>query len=344
VSANDDLLQALLERDKAMDDWTADELATLLAVMETAHTEALGYISTHYKQGDIATITAEVDAVYLAAATKIKAAIEADLPKLASEEGAFIRVLLGDVAKGAEIKSTAIAWADIAAKPIAGSTLGQLADALGVNNAVDVVAETQRALEQGKSLDELVRTLRGDVVTRAKWAGGKYIPGVYEGGVMTTDTRQTEMFARTAVMHVGNAAREAYYKANEDIIKGYQRVETLDDRTCIECGVEDGHVYDVGAPRPFLPCHANCRGLYVPVLKSYRELGYDIDELPAGTRASMDGQVPRYKTWRDVVAEADAKRQDAILGPTRAALYRGGMKLDEFIKDGKLVPLKELRK
>jgi len=342
LSANDDLLQALLKRDKAMDEWTADEYAAALAVLEAAHMQALGHISTLWKQGDIAEITTQVDAVYLAAAQKVKAHIEATLPALAEEEGAFIRVLLGDVSK-MPIKSATIVWADIAAHPIDGSTLADYADALGVNNATDVVRETQRALEQGKSLDELVQTLRGSVITRAKWAQGKYVPGTYDGGVMTTDTRQTEMFARTAVMHVGNQAREAYYKANEDLIKGYMRVETLDTRTCIECGVDDGHVYGVNDPRPSLPAHPDCRGILVPVLKTYRELGVDIDELPAGNRASMDGAVPQYTTWRDVLAKADDKRLSAILGPTRAALYRNGMSVDAMVKDGKVLTLKELK-
>ena len=342
MSANDDLLQALLKRDKVMDEWTADEYAVALAVLEAAHTQALGHISTLWKQGDIAEITTQVDAVYLAAAQKVKAHVEATLPALAEEEGAFIRILLGDVSK-MPIKGATILWADIAAHPIDGSTLADYADALGVNNAVDVVRETQRALEQGKSLDELVQTLRGSVVTRAKWVQGKYVPGTYNGGMMTTDTRQTEMFARTAVMHVGNQAREAYYKANEDLIKGYMRVETLDTRTCIECGVDDGKVYGVNAPRPSLPAHPDCRGILVPVLKTYRELGVDIDELPAGNRASMDGAVPQYTTWRDVLAKADDKRLSAILGPTRAALYRGGMGVDSFVRDGKVIPLKALR-
>lgn len=343
MSANDDLLKALLERDKAMDEWTAQEYAAALVLFEAAHAEALGHISTLWKQGDIGEITTRVNATYYAAAARVKALIEADLPALAEEEGAFIRVLLGDVS-GLPIKGATILWADIAAHPVAGSTLGTLADALGVNNAVDVVAETQRALEQGKSLDELVATLRGSVVTRAKWAGGKYVPGTYDGGVMTTDTRQTEMFARTAVMHVGNAAREAYYKANEDIIKGYMWVATLDLRVCLECIVLDSKVFGVNEPRPMPPIHPNDRCIVVPVLKSYRELGVDIDELPAGNRASMDGAVPQYTTWRDVLAKADDKRLSAILGPTRAALYRGGMAVDAMVKDGRVLTLKELRK
>jgi hypothetical protein len=145
-------------------------------------------------------------------------------------------------------------------------------------------------------------------------------------------------------MHVGNQAREAYYKANEDLIKGYMWVGVLDTRACLSCIVLDGKVFKVGEPRPSQPLHPDCRCVTLPVLKTYRELGVDIDELPAGNRASMDGAVPQYTTWRDVLAKADDKQLGAILGPTRAALYRGGMSVGAMVKDGRILTLKELGK
>lgn len=335
MSANSDLLQALLERDSTLDAWTDEELRAVLEVLEKANIEALGAVAALWP--DLGSIASGVGASYVAASGRIVAGMEATLPGKAQEEGAFIRILLGDVS-GLPIRAPQIAWADIMAKPIDGATLGNLADALGVNQALDVVAEVQRGIEQGRTLDETVQAIRGEVITRAKWKGGKYVPGTYSGGVF--DTRQAEAFSRTAIMHIGNQSREAAYSANEDIIKAYMRVETLDQRTCIECGVMDGHTYKIGEPRPALPAHPNCRGFYVPVLKSYRELGTDIDELPVGTRASMDGQVPQYTLWRDFVA----KKPVDFLGPGRAALYKQGMSVDAFVKDGRLIPLKELKR
>ena len=160
---------------------------------------------------------------------------------------------------------------------------------------------------------------------------------------MTVDTRQAEALARTAVMHVSNTARDIFWQANEDIIKGYMRVETLDERTCIVCGLEDGRIYGVNEPKPFLPQHLNCRGILCPLFKSFRELGIDADELPATTRASMNGQVPKYTTWKDMLKSASSKEQAEILGPTRAKLYQQGMPVESFVKDGKLLTLKELK-
>lgn len=116
---------------------------------------------------------------------------------------------------------------------------------------------------------------------------------------------------------------------------------------CIICGADDGHVYALDEIKPELPIHPDCRGLYVPVLKSWRELGIDANELPEGTRASMDGQVAESKTFADMVAEAkakgDDKRLNELLGPGRAQLYKQGVPLDDMVKGGQAVPIKELQ-
>lgn len=343
MNANETILRSLIAHDDEWERLYQQELAALLAIMDEAHDRALSGIATLW--GKVAETKEHIDATYAEAAKRVKARLDADMPSVGKDESAYIRVLIGEVAQGVALKSSKILWAEVVKLPAAsGLTLYQLADNMAVDNIADVVTTIQQGLQAQKTLAEVVRELRGSVVTRAKWVKGKYVPGVYDGGVMTTDTRETEMFARTAIMHVGNSARDAFYEANADIVKAYMRVEVLDERTCIECGIADGRTYKVDEPRPSLPAHPACRGFHAPILKSYRELGVDIDELPAGVRASMDGAVPQYKTWRDVVAEGSPARQAAILGPTRARLYRNGMKLDSFVKDGKLVPIKELVK
>lgn len=112
---------------------------------------------------------------------------------------------------------------------------------------------------------------------------------------------------------------------------------------CPMCGLEDGRIYGPDEPRPQLPAHPGCRGLYTPILKSFRELGFDAAELPPSTRASMDGQVAEYETYKDWLAKTTDARRIEALGPGRAALYKQGLGLDEMVKDGKLVPLKDLR-
>jgi hypothetical protein len=90
----------------------------------------------------------------------------------------------------------------------------------------------------------------------------------------------------------------------------------------------------------------NCRCTTVPVTKSFRELGLDVDEVPAGTRASMNGQVPATQTYEQWLRRQSAEVQDDVLGVTKGALFRrGGLKIRDFINNaGKEYTLDELRK
>jgi SPP1 gp7 family putative phage head morphogenesis protein len=222
----------------------------------------------------------------------------------------------------------------------AGSTLGELVAQWDVNTQQRFVAAIRLGVAEGDTVDQLTRRVRGRVVKRAT----KTTPGVYEGGVLQTTTRGAQALVRTAVAHVNNTAREAVYKQNEDIIKGYQYVATLDSRTCLECGPLDGKVYKLDESLPELPKHPQCRCLLNPVLKSYRELGIDMDDIPPGTRASMDGQVPETLTYSDWLKRQDKVTQDDILGPNRGQMFRNGLKLTSMVdRQGNILTLDRLK-
>lgn len=110
-----------------------------------------------------------------------------------------------------------------------------------------------------------------------------------------------------------------------------------------------GHVYNLETESGWFVAEGiithNCRSASVPVVKSWRELGLNVDQLPPGTRASMDGQVAADLTFRDWLKRQSAERQDDILGPTRGRLMRSG-KLDfpEFYDaQGRWLTLDQLR-
>lgn len=93
--------------------------------------------------------------------------------------------------------------------------------------------------------------------------------------------REAAILTRTYTQTANNQAMEAVYTANEDIIKGYKRVETLDNSTCIICALADGAKYGLHEKRPALPAHPDCRGVWIPVTKTWRDFGIDRDELEA---------------------------------------------------------------
>ena len=69
-----------------------------------------------------------------------------------------------------------------------------------------------------------------------------------------------------------------------------------------------------------------------------------MEEAPAGTRASMDGQVPEAETYQTWLKKKSAAFQDDVLGPTRGKLFREGLSLDRFVdQSGKEYTLKQLR-
>jgi SPP1 gp7 family putative phage head morphogenesis protein len=167
----------------------------------------------------------------------------------------------------------------------------------------------------------------------------------YKDGVTEVSRRSAETMVRTAVNHVATRAREDLYKANADLVKAVRWVSTLDSKTSAVCRGRDGQTYppDKG-PRP--PAHPNCRSTTVPVLKSLRELGLKVDDVPEGTRASMDGQVPQGMSYSDWLRTKSAAFQDDVLGPTKGKLFRKGeLTLDRFIDTtGREYTLDELRK
>lgn len=123
----------------------------------------------------------------------------------------------------------------------------------------------------------------------------------------------------------------------------------FDDIISVERRDFSGHVYNVETGTGFVNCNNiithNCRSAYTPVLKSFRELGIDIDEAPSGTRASMNGQVPSDTTYGQWLKGQPVSVQNDALGVTKATLFRkGDLPLDRFInRNGHELTLAELK-
>ena len=195
-----------------------------------------------------------------------------------------------------------------------------------------VMSEIRQGVMEGDSTEEITRRLRG---TKARG---------YRDGALERSRRDADNIARTMTQYVANRAREDHMLANEDIIKGRQVVATLDSRTCPMCMGLDGKVLQLRkGRRP--PFHHRCRCATIPVTKSWRELGIDLDEAPEGTRASMDGQVAASQTFNDWLKRQPAPVQDEALGPTRGKAYRkGNLSVSEFTDGrGNTITIEEMR-
>jgi hypothetical protein len=211
-------------------------------------------------------------------------------------------------------------------------------------------AKTQKIREalrmgfiEGKTIDQMVRDLRG---TRAL---------SYSDGLLERSRRDVEAIVRTATSHVASFTRDRFIETNADLVASTGWVSTLDGKTSDQCRLRDGLRYTTDTHKPIghkVPwgagpgrLHWQCRSTSVPILKSWRELGIDQDELPEGARASMDGVVPESTSYGDWIKKQSAARQDDILGPARGRLMReGGLTQDRFYGDkGKWLTLDQLR-
>lgn len=179
----------------------------------------------------------------------------------------------------------------------------------------------------------------------------------------TITWNQADLIARTAVQTANNGAIETVFKRNEDLIRGYKRIETLDNHTCRICALADGMFYKIDEKRPSLPAHFKCRGVWSPVVRDWRALDVEggeseVEKLtrPWGIRAGgslaksnqakllaggrIKGDFEEW--WKTLTPEQQAATG---VGPIRSKLLREGLVKWEELSDkrtGLPVLLKEL--
>lgn len=225
-------------------------------------------------------------------------------------------------------------YAAAMSRPFQGRLLREWLSELEADTAIKFRDQIRIGYIEGETTDQIVRRIRG---TRAL---------NYSDGIMEITRRNAQTVVLTAVSHTADYARQAVYDANKDIVKGYRYTATLDLRTTAVCRARDGNFYPMGTKRPALPAHMRCRSVYTPVVKSFREMGLNADDLTPGTRASLDGQVPRELTYQGWLSRQSVARQEEVLGVTKAKLFRDGkLTLDRFVaRDGHEYTLDELRR
>ncbi len=228
--------------------------------------------------------------------------------------------------------STQQVFAAAMARPFQGRILKSWAESLEAAKLQRIKDAIAIGYVENETVDQIVRRLRG---TRAL---------NYKDGLIDLDRRHLEAVVRTAVSHTASFARAKMYEGNSDIIKAEQWHSTLDSRTSSICQARDSKLYDVGVG-PYPPAHFNCRSVRVPVLKSFKELGFDQEELPLSTRSSMDGQVPENITYESWLKKKPVSFQNDVLGVTKGKLFRtGDLSLDRFVsRQGHQYTLAELR-
>lgn len=117
--------------------------------------------------------------------------------------------------------------------------------------------------------------------------------------------------ARTETLDAHRAAAQAAHKAATEVSTEWEWSAKLDARTCPSCWAKHGTRYPVDQFGP--EDHQSGRCARLPVTKSWKDLGFDIEEPPSlmpDARAVFDSLTP--------------ESQAAILGPGRLKLLQDG--------------------
>lgn len=229
-------------------------------------------------------------------------------------------------------------------RPFQGALLKDWAANAEANRLTALRNTIRTGYVEGRTTDQIIRDIRG---TKAKQ---------FRDGKMDGSRRGLAAIVQTALSHTAATARDESYKANEDVIKAVRWVATLDSRTSPPCRLRDGLRYTadadhkpIGHKVPWLAgpgrLHFNCRSVSSPVTKSWKELGFELEEMAPSTRASQDGQVPADLTYGEWLRKQPAARQDEVVGAERGKLMRsGGLAFDELYSPrGDYLTLDQLR-
>lgn len=187
--------------------------------------------------------------------------------------------------------------------------------------------------------NKFMRTVRqgienGEAVTltAARITGGR-VKGELVKGFMDTSRREAHTLVRQSVAEVANEARLESFKANADVLRGYQQLSTFDQRTTEICMAYSGATWDFegnpidGTSLPFEngpPRHWNCRSVLIPIVRSWEDMGLHGPKLSPGTRASLNGQVASDMSFDKWLKKQPRSVQQKLLGKAKAELFRAG--------------------
>lgn len=234
----------------------AEAVAAVIAALEAAQkdiaarlsAEAAGLVNlSDWRREQDEALNAWADEVLAGARATITGTVsEASIAAAVASLAAYNAILTLD-GKASAAKSVGLTTAQIRAW-FQDTALGAGGLEHWVDTALDngvkqsILAALRQVAVEGKGTAEAVRR----VLVAASDAG------------FELTKREAITITRTFVQTANVNAQEAVYEANRGLLKGYKRVETLDNRCCIICALADGAEYALDEPRPRLPSHPNC--------------------------------------------------------------------------------------
>mgnify|MGYP000323067276 CR=1 FL=1 len=313
--------QVLLERYKQ---GVIDDIAKILVDADKVIRLRLSVPQTNNNrrrmEEQLAAIKAELSAIYGKAGDRIIEGAQAAGPVAASQEIAGLASVLTTPVQLVTPTATQIYAAAVARPFTVGKTPAMLDPFVKkwVSGSIEAADNTVRlGFLQGRTNQQIIQDLRGTKAAK------------YKDGVIGTSYKNAQMVTRTAVQHVATTARMETFAQNSDIVKEYEWVSVLDDRTTDVCQALSGQKFEVGKG-PIPPQHIGCRSTLIPAIdEEYKFLKTGATQASKG--ADGGKQVDASLTYYDWLKTQPDAFQDTAVGPMRAALLRdGGLTADRF--------------
>lgn len=278
----------------------------------------------------------------LPAAPEVKAAIESVRAAAASSEAIASTSL--EIRLGVALPTEAYL------KKVAGDALIQGAPSRDwwARQSADTAFKLSNEIRAGAALGEtnqqIIKRIVGEKVTAKAPADGVGPPGI-----MPLARKNAASIVQSSMATIAAEARRKTMELNRDLTNGIMQVSTLDGHTSLTCVAYDGaewdHDYEPmgGNDLPYnggVPRHWNCRSSEIAVMKTFREMGIDLDEPEIGTRASDTGQVSAALKMGDYLKLRGEAYQDEVLGKERADLFRAGKLKPRDLLDASGAPIK----
>jgi SPP1 gp7 family putative phage head morphogenesis protein len=207
-----------------------------------------------------------------------------------------------------------------------------------------IISVGRQAMIEGLPVNTMARMLRAQGIEGS-------VPGLR--GLAST-------FMHSASAHARETTINRHFSKG---IKGWRWLATLDRRTCLKCGPNDGKFVKQGDPKPALPRHWRCRCLWLPVVKNPISSGGSrpaVKHIKERTIQHRDGststkwkvkeaeQVPvgtTYNAWLKGQLETDPAFVRSVLGKTRFELFKAGkITLNSMTTRGRIKSLAELQR
>lgn len=338
-----DLFDSLIKNQIRIGRYSAQQAADLVILLNKTNSEIIAKILERGKDGTFTSrrlnaLLAELQGIiadtYNEASDKLRTEMAAFAEHSAEVAGAMIATQLPVTWKPVGISDTQLA-AILDKTPIRiGKDQSLLFDeifkALAGGYEEKVRGALRLGMVQGESVHDMVKRLEGT-------AANKFKDGVLEG-----PRRELYNLTHTVTQFVNNQAAAATMQNNSEVVKGFLSIVTLDSKSCLFCVNAASKEYKLTDTGPIW--HIGCRCFRAPIVRTWKELGFDMPEFKPSTRASQGGQIAADTTYDQWLRTRPVSEQIEFLGPARQKMFANGMKVDKFTDaSGKTYTLDQLK-